>query len=181
HLVGLAGVPDVHRPEVGARRVGIADAVDDGELALIPDLLQRSHGRMEAIGLVEVQDLVVGDAHRRPIVAVQRIIERNDRVQIVVPTRELQGDQHGVLLRRGHAYSASPERLMTFRGTGTLSPPRSIAAPRRHACRPSWHWSHSPSPSGPIPWPARRAPAVFREPPPRGPAGPDTRRPVARG
>src|SRR5579875_3242071 len=38
-LFGLAGVPDIHGPEVRTRRVLEADAVADGELALVPELL----------------------------------------------------------------------------------------------------------------------------------------------
>ena len=77
--------------------------MQDGEFALIPDLLQRGHRRMEGIVLVDGQDLGVGDSYRQPVIAVQRIVERNHRVQIVVPARELQYDQYGVFLRCGHA------------------------------------------------------------------------------
>ena len=38
-LDGLAGVPDVHRAEMGARGVGVADAMDDGHVAPVVDLL----------------------------------------------------------------------------------------------------------------------------------------------
>jgi hypothetical protein len=58
---------------------------------------------MEPIVLVETQDLIVGDPDRRPVVAVQRIIEWNHRVEVVVAARELQRDEHGVFLCCGHA------------------------------------------------------------------------------
>src|SRR5262249_38596856 len=88
HLLRLARVPDIHGAEVRAWRVRVAHAVDDGQLALIPEPLHRSHRRMEAVGLVELQDLIVGGPDRWTVVAVQRVIEGNDRVEIVVAARE---------------------------------------------------------------------------------------------
>src|SRR4029077_793996 len=58
-LFRFAGVPDVHRPEMRARRFLEADAVQNGELALIPELLHRRHVVRDAVGRVEVQDIVV--------------------------------------------------------------------------------------------------------------------------
>ena len=89
-LFRLAGVPDVHRPEVRARRILEADAVQDGELLVIPELLHRRHVVRDAVVVVEMDDLVVGDPDRRPVVAVQRVVVRDDRVQVVVAAGELQ-------------------------------------------------------------------------------------------
>ena len=63
-LVGLAGVPDVHGAEMRARRIEVADAVHDGELALVPELLHGRQVRRDAVGLVQLHDLIVAD--RRP-------------------------------------------------------------------------------------------------------------------
>ena len=54
-LVGLAGVPDVHRAEVRARRIEIADAVHDGELVVVPELLHRRQVVRDAVVLVEMR------------------------------------------------------------------------------------------------------------------------------
>src|SRR5262249_15540216 len=72
-LVGLAGVPDVHRAEVGTRRVEVADAVHDGELALVPELLHGPEKRRHAVVIVQPQYLVVADRDRLAVVAIERI------------------------------------------------------------------------------------------------------------
>ncbi len=66
----LAGVPDVHGPEMRARRILEADAVQDGELLVIPELLQGCHVVRDPVVLVQMHDLVVGDPHRFPVIAV---------------------------------------------------------------------------------------------------------------
>jgi len=53
-LIGSQVVPDVHGPEVGPRRVLETDAVQDGELLVIPELLQRRHVMRDAVLRVEV-------------------------------------------------------------------------------------------------------------------------------
>src|SRR5438067_315075 len=65
-LFRFAGVPDVHRPEMRARRVLEADAVQDGELAFIPELLHRRYVIRDAVILIEMDDIVITDPDRRP-------------------------------------------------------------------------------------------------------------------
>ena len=55
-------------------------------------------------------DLVVGDPDRLAIVPVQRIVVRDHRVEIVVAARELQDDQHGILLAALPTYLVPPIR-----------------------------------------------------------------------
>ena len=55
---GQSGVPDVHGPEVGAVGVGVADAVDDGHLTLIPQPFHRPHAGVEANLIIQGQHLV---------------------------------------------------------------------------------------------------------------------------
>src|SRR5262249_60868596 len=83
-LVGVAGVPDVHGTEMRARRIEVADAMHDGELALVPEPLHRREKRREAVVPVEPQYLVVTDSDRLPVIAVERVVVRDDRVEIVV-------------------------------------------------------------------------------------------------
>src|SRR5271166_2262397 len=83
-----------------ARKWDRGDAVQDGELLVIPELLQRRHVVRDAIVLVEVHDLVVGNPHRLPVVPVQRVVIGDHRVQIVVSAGELQNNYYGVFLRR---------------------------------------------------------------------------------
>ncbi len=89
-LLRLAGVPDVHRPEVRPRRILEADAMQDGEFLVVPELLHRRHVIGDAVVLVDMDDVVVGDPDRRPVVAVQRIVIRDHCVDVVVAAGELQ-------------------------------------------------------------------------------------------
>src|SRR6516165_1193746 len=88
----LAGVPDVHRPERGAWRLFPPDTVADRHFALIPEGLHRRHVIRNPIGLVEVDDVVVGDPDRLPVVAVERVVVRNYCIDIVVAAGQLQND-----------------------------------------------------------------------------------------
>src|SRR5262249_35692431 len=96
HDVWLTGVPDVHGAEMRARRVGIANAMDDGHLALIIDLLQWGHAGIEAHLVIQGNDLVFGNVHRRAVVPIQRVGVRNDRIDVIIPTAQLQHYQNGV-------------------------------------------------------------------------------------
>jgi len=90
-----------------ARRVEVADAVHDGELALVPELLDGPEERRHAIVIVQPQDLVVANRDCLAVIAVERIVVRDDRVEIVVAARELDNDQHRVLLLRHLAFLRS--------------------------------------------------------------------------
>ena len=94
----LASVPDVHGPEMRPRRLLPADAVQDGELVVIPELLDRRHVVRDAVILVEMHDLVVGDPDRLPVIPVQRIVVGDRRVHIVISARQLQDNNNGILL-----------------------------------------------------------------------------------
>src|SRR6516162_8658579 len=90
NLLRLTRVPDVHGPEVGARRVFEADAVQHSELLVIPEFLHRRHVVWDGVVLVEMDHLVVGDTNRRPVITVQRVVVRDHCVQVVVAAGELQ-------------------------------------------------------------------------------------------
>ena len=103
-LFRLAGVPDVHRPEMRAWRVLEADTVQDSELALVPELLHRRHVVRNAVILVEVDDVIVTNPDRRTVIPVQRVVVWDDRIQVVVAAGQLQND-HAWLIRC-HSHSS---------------------------------------------------------------------------
>ena len=84
NLVGLAGVPDVHGPEVRAVGVGITDALDDRHLALVVEALQGTHGRVEADVVIQTQNLLFGHAYRGSVVGVERVAEGDQGVDGIV-------------------------------------------------------------------------------------------------
>src|SRR5262249_4836952 len=161
-LVGLAGVPDVHGAEMRARRIEIADAMHYGELALVPEALHRPEKRREAVVSVEPQYLVVTDSDRLPVIAVERIVVRDDRVEIVVAARELDNDQHGVLLHRRHLAFLHSRQSSCVTRIDTRASPQSVAAVRQYVWLPPGRSPPCPSGSGPIPSPARPVPSWCR-------------------
>ena len=58
----LAGGPDVHRAEVGKAAVGIADALDNRQLAFVPVLLDWAHRGMKPQRVGDGNDLLFGDS-----------------------------------------------------------------------------------------------------------------------
>src|SRR5262249_23159037 len=131
-LVGLAGVPDVHGAEMRARRIEVADAMHDGELALVPEPLHRCEKRREAVLPVEPQYLAVTDSDRIPVISVERVVVWDDRVEIVVAARELDTDQHGVLLHRCHFAFLRSRQSSCVTRIDTRALPQSVAAVRRY-------------------------------------------------
>ena len=84
YLFGLAGVPDIHGAKVRAAGFRIADTLNDGHLPLVIELLEWSHGRIEANGVIDRQYLFCRNPDTRPVVEVQGVTVRDDRVQGVV-------------------------------------------------------------------------------------------------
>ena len=87
---------------MGAGRVFVADALDDGDLALVPQVLDCSDVGVESQGVVDGQHLVGGDAHVGPRVVVVGIGVGHHRAQRIVSPGELQYYQDGVSLGCGH-------------------------------------------------------------------------------
>ncbi len=94
--VWLAGMPDVHRTEVRAGRIGVTNAMDDGDLALIIEPFHWSHVGVEAQRIVNGQDLVLGDTDIWPVVPVEGVRIGNNRVEVVIGARELQDHHHRI-------------------------------------------------------------------------------------
>ena len=97
-LVWLAGMPDVHGPEMRTGRVLEPDAVDDGHVALVIDGLELLGVGPEGQIIVDGQHLVFGDVDLGPVVPIQGIGVRHDGVQVIVGAGELEYDQHRVFL-----------------------------------------------------------------------------------
>src|SRR5258708_30416268 len=132
------------------RRIGVADAMHDGELALVPEPFHRREKRREAVVPVEPQYLVVTDSDRLPVIAVERVVVQDDRVEIVVAARELDNDQHGVLLHRRHLALLRSHQSSCVTRIDTRVSPQSVAAVRPYVCSPPWHSPPCPSGAGPI-------------------------------
>src|SRR5262249_4940945 len=161
-LVGLAGVPDVHRAEMRARRIEVAYAMHYGELALVPESLHRREKRRDAVVPIEPQYLVVIDSDRFPVIAVEGIVVRDDRVEIVIAARELDNDQHGVILHRRHLAFLRSRQSPCVTRIDTRASPQSIATFCRYNRWPPERSPPCPSVSGPIPSLARPAPSWCR-------------------
>ena len=94
----VAGLPDADRLEVGKGRLGIADALDDRDLALVPQALDAGEVVVEAELGVDGQRL---RDHRpgqlRPQVVQRRVRQRHQGAQSVVAAGELDHDQDVVV------------------------------------------------------------------------------------
>ena len=106
-LRGLGGVPDVHRAEVRAVRVRIADAVYYGDLALVPQVLDRSHAGIESVVLVDRDSAIFRDADIRAVIGVEWVVVRHNTVQVIVATRKLHHNQFAVLAIAAHKVCSS--------------------------------------------------------------------------
>ena len=96
HLRGFGGVPDVHGPEVGAVGFRVADAVYDGDIAVVPQPLDGAHLRAQPQPVVELQYLVLFVVDGGAVVVVELVVVRNDRVQAIVAAGELDDHQRPV-------------------------------------------------------------------------------------
>ncbi len=93
-----------------ARRIGITHAVDQGHLAIVVQLLERRHRRMQSEMVVDLEDLLLADAQ----VAVASVVVvpvgiGHHAVHIVVAARQLDDDNDGILAsgRGGHGWGLS--------------------------------------------------------------------------
>ncbi len=82
--------------------VGVANALDDGHIPLIPKLLQRCHGRIEADRIIDGQDLLRVDPHHRTVVHVERVGVGDDGIEGIIAPRQLEDHQHVIFLMIRH-------------------------------------------------------------------------------
>ena len=91
--VGRRGVPVRDRGEVRERRLVVAHTLHDRDLALVVELLHPAHRLVPAELRVDLQEVLLLDADRRPMLVVHRVAVRHDRVQSVVAAEPLEDHQ----------------------------------------------------------------------------------------
>ena len=78
--------------------VGVTDALDHCHVALIVQVLEGTHGRIEADVVVDAEHLLVRHPHRGAVVGVERVSVGDKGVHRVIAARELQYDEDRVFL-----------------------------------------------------------------------------------
>ena len=97
--IGRGGVPVSHRGEVRERRLRIARAVHDGELAVLPQALHAEHARVEAEVVVELQEFVFFDGDTRAQLVIGVVGVGHDGVQSIVTARHFKHHQDALVGR----------------------------------------------------------------------------------
>ena len=87
---GIGRLPDVHRLEVRAVGVGVADALHDRQLPLLPQRPEALHAGVQADVVVQADDHVLGLAQRGPGLVVEVVGVGNDGVEAVVAAGHLE-------------------------------------------------------------------------------------------
>src|SRR6185369_7127912 len=82
--VELRRLPDRHAAEVGALRIGVADAGDDREMSLAEQLVEGPQRRVETDAVVELDEVLCLELESRAELDVLWIGMRHDRVERVV-------------------------------------------------------------------------------------------------
>ena len=95
--LGFGGLPDLHGAEVAAIGVGVADALDDGELFAVVQRLHAGHGRVQADVVGQAKYLAVGLCQGGAVPAISVVAVGDDSVEAVVAARQLDDHQgaHG--------------------------------------------------------------------------------------
>jgi hypothetical protein len=123
-LAGGAGFHVILCVEVGARRVGRAGGVDDGELLLVPQRLQRLECRVESEAAVEV-DRALGPA---------RLRDRNGGAELVISLVREWGD-HVQPVGRAALENRDQDFALGLRGRGGAPEPHGRGSGARHHYR----------------------------------------------
>src|SRR5690348_861993 len=89
NFVGLPRGPDVGAAEVGTVGIGIANRVHDRQVTGIPDLLERSRGRMHTPLIVELYRGVSPNRNARPGAVIVVIAIGNNRIESIVAACQL--------------------------------------------------------------------------------------------
>ncbi len=82
--------------------IGVSDAVNHGNLALVPQGLYRPHVGVEAEVIVNGQDLVRRDADRGAVVIVEGVAIRDHCVERIIRSNQLEHHQSSLLPVRWH-------------------------------------------------------------------------------
>ena len=91
---------------MGPVGVGVADPIDNCNLALVVQVFNGGRRWNEAKMVVQGQHLVLGYAHVAPVIVVQRVAVGNQGVQVVIPAGKLDNDQNWVFLGCRHDRSS---------------------------------------------------------------------------
>ena len=92
---------------MGPGRVFEADAVDDGDLAIVVHLLKGPHIGVESQLIVDGQHLVLWNVHLGPVVVIVAVGVGDHRVHIIVGPGQLQYHHHRVFLGCCHVGTSS--------------------------------------------------------------------------
>src|SRR5215510_2857224 len=95
-------MPDVHGTEMRARRVRIPYTMNNGHVSTLIDGFHRRHYRVESGLLVEGEDLVLGDAHHRPVVPVEGVGIGDNRIEVIIASSELENHQDRIFTGASH-------------------------------------------------------------------------------
>jgi len=98
-------MPDIQGPEVGAVRVGIADALQDGYFTLVVHVFDRGHGRVEPNLVVNGQDVFRSYINHFAVIVVMRVAVGDERIQGVIGPSHLKNYQNRIFLIGGHHFS----------------------------------------------------------------------------
>ena len=69
--------------------VGVADALDNRHLALVVQVLERAHGRVEANVVIQAEHLLLRHPNGGAVVGVERVAVGDQGVDCVVAARKL--------------------------------------------------------------------------------------------
>ena len=92
------GLPNLGGAEVRAVRIGIANALNYGEMCGIEKVFEPSQPWMKADRVIEFQDLIGREADFGPTLAIVVIGKRHDGVQAVIATGHLENDENSAVL-----------------------------------------------------------------------------------
>ena len=87
-------MPDIHRTEVRAVGHRVSNAVDDRKVTPVIDVFYRAHSGVQTVSIVQRNNLVIGDLDVRAGVFIETIFEWHDAVEVVIPARKLNDNQH---------------------------------------------------------------------------------------
>lgn len=95
-LVGVAGgMPDFHGPKMGAIGVGITDALDNGQVALIQELVETAQGGVEGQVLIDFQQVLIGQGQAGSGASVMVIGPGDQGIEAIVAASQLEDHQGG--------------------------------------------------------------------------------------
>ena len=87
---------------MGAIGVGVADAVDDGDFAFIPQIFDGAHAGVKSEVIVNGQDGVGSDVNRGSEIVIKTVAVRYYGVEAVIAAAKLYHYQLFVALRNHH-------------------------------------------------------------------------------